>query len=44
MFVDDIIEKIDQSNHLISMTPVEKIIELGYILNLNPYRNFTKSL
>jgi cyclopropane fatty-acyl-phospholipid synthase-like methyltransferase len=35
MFVNDIIEKIDNSNHLISMTPVEKIIELGYILKFD---------
>jgi cyclopropane fatty-acyl-phospholipid synthase-like methyltransferase len=35
MFINDIIEKIDQGNHLISMTPVEKIIELGYILKFN---------
>jgi cyclopropane fatty-acyl-phospholipid synthase-like methyltransferase len=35
MFVNDIIEKIDQSCHLISMAPVEKIIELGCILEFN---------
>lgn len=35
MFINEIIEKIDNSNHLISMTPVEKIIELGYVLGLN---------
>jgi cyclopropane fatty-acyl-phospholipid synthase-like methyltransferase len=35
MYIDSIIEKIIDSNHLISMTPVEKIIELGYILKLN---------
>jgi cyclopropane fatty-acyl-phospholipid synthase-like methyltransferase len=35
MFINDIIEKIDESNHLVSMTPVKKIIELGYILEFN---------
>jgi cyclopropane fatty-acyl-phospholipid synthase-like methyltransferase len=39
MYIDDIIGKIRDSNHLISMTPVEKIIELGYILGFDENTN-----
>ncbi|GMO12625.1 MAG: hypothetical protein Ta2A_22610 [Treponemataceae bacterium] len=35
MNYNDIIEKIDSNNHMISMVPVEKIIEMGYLLKCN---------
>jgi cyclopropane fatty-acyl-phospholipid synthase-like methyltransferase len=37
MYIDDIIGKIKDGNHLISMAPVEKIIELGYILGFHEH-------
>ncbi|MDR1803964.1 MAG: class I SAM-dependent methyltransferase [Treponema sp.] len=33
--MNDTIERIEDNNHLISMTPLEKIIEMGYALGFN---------
>jgi cyclopropane fatty-acyl-phospholipid synthase-like methyltransferase len=35
MFENNILERIEDSNYLISMTPLEKIIEMGYALGFN---------
>jgi cyclopropane fatty-acyl-phospholipid synthase-like methyltransferase len=35
MYINDIIEEINDSKYLISMTPIEKIIELGHTLEFN---------